>query len=68
MVTGLHDMKLIQSYHFASDGFEQVERTKGVASALHEEDRRSQREEHLVAQFAPGPRRRRAGKRGRQLR
>ena len=51
MISSLDDVQLVYGSHLVSNIFEQVERTERIASALHKEDRRPQRQKNFVAQL-----------------
>ena len=51
MISPLDDVQFVHCSHLASDIFKQLERTERIASALHKEDLRPQRQKNFVAQL-----------------
>lgn len=55
MIAAFDDVKKIRGRHLAPDLFQEFERTKRVAGSLHEQDRRPQFAQYLVAEFGRIP-------------
>jgi len=53
MIAPFRQMQEIWSSHFRADRFEQIERAKGVARALHKQHWRLQFAQHRISQFGP---------------
>ena len=53
MIAALDAMQEVAWLHFATNALQEIQRTKRIVGALHEQDRRSQSAQDFIAKFGP---------------